>query len=47
MTDEQRRRILDEVVATHAGRASTHYAGCWRYHAGCLARLLLDVEGTQ
>jgi hypothetical protein len=36
--------ILHEVIATHAGRVSTHYEECWRYHAGCLARLLLDVD---
>lgn len=35
--------ILDEVIAAHGGRISTHYDGCYRNHAACLAVLLKDV----
>src|SRR5699024_11991210 len=43
-SDEDRRRILREVVATHEGNVSTHYESCWRHHAGCLAVLLVGME---
>lgn len=39
--------ILDEVVNVHEGRISTHYENCWTWHAGCLARLLLDMEDEE
>lgn len=43
-SDEQRRRILAEVVKTHEGNLSTHYESCWRHHAGCLAVRLIAME---
>lgn len=47
-TDELNRRpevreILAEVIATHADQIGTHYEGCYRRHAGCLAVLLRDM----
>ena len=35
--------ILGEVIAFYEGTATTHYEGCWKGHAGCLAVLLRDV----
>ena len=37
------RKILAEVTATHEGRVSTHFEGCWKYHAGCLAYVLTET----
>lgn len=40
----QQRRVVDDVIAYHAGHVSTHYEDCYRHHAGCLAMLLRDME---
>ena len=29
--------LVEEVIAEHADRVGTHYEGCWRNHAACLA----------
>ena len=44
--NEAQLEILSEVAKVHEGRVSTHYERCWAWHAGCLARLLLDAEGN-
>lgn len=31
------RDITGEVIAAHATEIGTHYEGCWRNHAACLA----------
>jgi hypothetical protein len=36
-------QILAEVIATHEGKIGTHYEGCYRWHAGCLALLVRDA----
>lgn len=35
--------IIDAVLEAHEGRIGTHYEGCWKYHAACLALLLRDI----
>lgn len=35
--------VLREVTTTHAGEIGTHYEGCWKYHAGCLAVFVEDL----
>lgn len=40
----QQRRVVDDVIAYHAGHVSTHYEDCYRHHAGCLARVLRDLD---
>ena len=32
--------IIAAVLEAHVGRIGTHYEGCWKYHAACLAMLL-------
>lgn len=39
--------VIQEVMDTGAGKNSTHYMGCWKYHASCLASVLHDLEGTK
>lgn len=36
--------ILAAVEKVHEGRISTHYEGCWKYHAGCLAFILRKFD---
>lgn len=41
---------VDHVYEVHGERISTHYEGCWVYHAGCLAAMLkgiIDEGGGQ
>lgn len=40
---KQIKMIVDEVYATHEGRISTHYEGCFHYHAGCLASIIKEI----
>jgi hypothetical protein len=42
--NERSKAILEEVRDTHKGEINTHYATCYRYHAACLAVLLLELE---
>lgn len=35
--------LIDEVLKAHEGEIGTHYEGCWKYHAGCLAVVLRDI----
>lgn len=38
------REVIEEVYRHHAGNVvSTHYESCWKYHAGCLASVLLGL----
>lgn len=37
------RQLAQEVLDEHADRIRTHYEGCWRNHAGCLAKLMLET----
>lgn len=43
------RAVLEETWEVHKDRISTHYPGCYRFHAGCLTRVLLDLleESTE
>ena len=44
MTDVRKiKSLVDEVYATHEGYISTHYEGCYRYHAGCLAVVIKRI----
>lgn len=36
--------LADDVIAYHAGHVSTHYEDCYRHHAGCLARVIRDMD---
>lgn len=35
--------VLQEVVGAHAGEIGTHYDGCWKNHAACLAVYIFDL----
>ncbi|WP_424936695.1 MULTISPECIES: hypothetical protein [Bacteria] len=42
------RAVVDDVIAEHHGRVATHWDGCWKWHAACLAHLIrghLEEEG--
>lgn len=36
--------VIATVIEMHKDSIGTHYEGCWKYHAGCLAVLLRDLE---
>lgn len=36
-------RVVGEVIEERAGEISTHYDGCWVWHANCLAHYIDDV----
>lgn len=36
-------QIVDKVIAEHRTIISTHYEGCWKRHAACLAVLVRDT----
>lgn len=40
---EELRAVAREVVDVNAGKVRTHRVGCWKWHAGCLAELILEV----
>ena len=37
--------ILDAVIDAHKGEVGTHYDGCYKFHAGCLAVRIRHVLG--
>ena len=37
--------ILENVIDAHKGEIGTHYGGCYRFHAGCLAVTILHALG--
>jgi hypothetical protein len=45
--DKDKRELAQDIInlvkAKHEDRISTHYDGCWYYHAGCLAFLIDSV----
>lgn len=36
--------LADDVTEHWRGLNDTHSESCWRWHAGCLARVLRDME---
>lgn len=37
-------RVIKAVLDEHEGEVGTHWETCWKHHAGCLARVLRDME---
>lgn len=42
--NEHAEDVINQVIEHWAGHISTHYAGCWKMHASCLAHLIRDLE---
>ena len=43
MTNQSLESVIAEVIEYHADTIGTHYEGCYKHHAGCLAVRLRDM----
>ncbi|WP_156495994.1 hypothetical protein [Microbacterium sp. T32] len=44
---DELRALAREVQGANAGQVRTHRVGCWKWHAECLAEMILEVTSDE